>query len=877
MAIIYSYPNKATLVDADEILIIDSESTNPAKQTKHTSLSSLLTYVDNNLNYDLQQVLTAGATAYVPLVPGWDGQLRLGYNDGLGSNIDKVVINTSSASSYVLTLSGNVVQTGDYELKLNSSDFVLDGGALTAKTGNNTNIRSASGYDVVASPNGDFFVTTDADIRHESRDFIGIYNGTLDLRATTSANLSAISGVANIDGNTINISASTIAELKAGTNTLVVTDGSTNSTVNIGGTVAGNRADGVFVQAENFFQARTNTGQGQFYIIGGPLTPGTDSDFINSVHPHTFMDEIRLGGTPATFDEDGGVKLTPGTKGDAGTVGQLLSSRGSGASARWIDQDEIEPSQVVQLVTNKTGSTLDFGTVVSIDPTSPNQTVPDVIRADNQSGLPAVGVVNQSIPVGQEGYITKIGLMENILASNFVGPPSPTPGDVVYMAGGVGFQGRMTVARPTGASSSVQNIGIVTKNNSGGTSYNVQLVAIGRTNDLPNNEPDSLFTAQANGAPISTSGILEVDVANNTVLVGDTSFNTDVNINANILTANADNGIVIKNDNTGEITITSTANDVNISGTGSNANVSISSDKDVNINSLGSNVIIKGATVGKYLKVSKGSTGAAIPLGTAVYISGWSSGVALVEACNPNDLSTMPSIGVVTDDVSFGQGATGEIIISGSHEFASGIIIPSGNANDPLYVGTSGAITATRPTGNNIRQKVGRILNNGTTDEIYVNCVGILENESGTLSATIYEGSNAVTFNPAATSSGRWIYDGEIMSGFVKISVPPQLASQSFTNAFGVRFDITSGGSGNLLDVYPVNNNLPGKIDIVEAANWDPASSPYSGLIATSGATAVSTFQRPNAPDDYNLVNIPSWTVTTPDKVLTLRFSYRVN
>tara|TARA_R100001591_G_scaffold22643_2_gene32319 strand:- start:78 stop:2057 length:1980 start_codon:yes stop_codon:yes gene_type:complete len=334
MAIIYSYPNKATLVDADEVLIIDSESINPAKQTKHTSLSSLLTYIDNNLDYDLQQVLTSGATAYAPLIPGWNGQLRLGYNDGLGSNIDKVIINTSSASSYVLTLIGSVTQTGDYELKLNSSDFVLDGGALTAKSGNNTNIRSASGYDVAVSPNGDFFVTTDADIRHESRDFIGVYNRTLDLRATTGASLSAITGAANIDGNTINISASTIAELKAGTNTLVVTDGSVNSTVNIGGTISNNRADGVFIQTENFLQARTNSGQGKFYIIGGAL-PGTDSDFINSVHPHTFMDEIRLGGEPAEFNETAGTKTAPGLKGSAGTAGEVLTTGGAGSPATW--------------------------------------------------------------------------------------------------------------------------------------------------------------------------------------------------------------------------------------------------------------------------------------------------------------------------------------------------------------------------------------------------------------------------------------------------------------------------------------------------------------------------------------------------------------
>jgi hypothetical protein len=41
MAIIYSYPTKTTPVAADMVLITDSESTNPANQTKQVSIASL--------------------------------------------------------------------------------------------------------------------------------------------------------------------------------------------------------------------------------------------------------------------------------------------------------------------------------------------------------------------------------------------------------------------------------------------------------------------------------------------------------------------------------------------------------------------------------------------------------------------------------------------------------------------------------------------------------------------------------------------------------------------------------------------------------------------------------------------------------------------
>ena len=55
MAIIYSYPTKATPVGADMVLITDSGSTNPANQTKQASISSIKDTID------VVDSLTAGA------------------------------------------------------------------------------------------------------------------------------------------------------------------------------------------------------------------------------------------------------------------------------------------------------------------------------------------------------------------------------------------------------------------------------------------------------------------------------------------------------------------------------------------------------------------------------------------------------------------------------------------------------------------------------------------------------------------------------------------------------------------------------------------------------------------------------------------------
>ena len=60
MAIIYSYPDKSTIVANDTFVINDSEDNN---KTKNVTAGSILSYIDGNMSYDLQQVLNSGSTA----------------------------------------------------------------------------------------------------------------------------------------------------------------------------------------------------------------------------------------------------------------------------------------------------------------------------------------------------------------------------------------------------------------------------------------------------------------------------------------------------------------------------------------------------------------------------------------------------------------------------------------------------------------------------------------------------------------------------------------------------------------------------------------------------------------------------------------------
>ena len=62
--------------------------------------------------------------------------------------------------------------------------------------------------------------------------------------------------------------------------------------------------------------------------------------------------------------------------------------------------------------------------------------------------------------------------------------------------------------------------------------------------------------------------------------------------------------------------------------------------------------------------------------------------------------ASMPAFGIVSDDIL--NGATGTIVIGGE---VSGINTSAFSVGDELFVGTAGALTATKPTGTALIQK----------------------------------------------------------------------------------------------------------------------------------------------------------------------------
>ncbi len=198
MAIIYSYPTKTTPVGADMVLITDSESTNPANQTKQISITSLT-------------ALGAGVssiTATSPIVASSStGAVALSFNGGLNDLSDATIDGTSSYLVNVPSgLSGNP-----------AGNVSLGSGAVNVLTTGTNNVAvGLNAGDTISAGNGNVVIGPNADISSETNSY-GIAIGSLAV--------SGSGGIAIGRGATAGDS-----QLAIGDITLNVEGGNTNAT-----------------------------------------------------------------------------------------------------------------------------------------------------------------------------------------------------------------------------------------------------------------------------------------------------------------------------------------------------------------------------------------------------------------------------------------------------------------------------------------------------------------------------------------------------------------------------------------------------------------------------------------------------------------------
>jgi len=111
-------------------------------------------------------------------------------------------------------------------------------------------------------------------------------------------------------------------------------------------------------------------------------------------------------------------------------------------------------------------------------------------------------------------------------------------------------------------------------------------------------------------------------------------------------------------------------------------------------------------TADKVNETVKNVSGGTLAKGTVVYQSGSTGTVAEVQAATNSSASTMPAIGILNEELT--DQSEGEAILIGK---ITGVNTSSFSAGDTLYVGTSGALTTTKPTGEGaLIQNIGKVL-----------------------------------------------------------------------------------------------------------------------------------------------------------------------
>lgn len=110
-------------------------------------------------------------------------------------------------------------------------------------------------------------------------------------------------------------------------------------------------------------------------------------------------------------------------------------------------------------------------------------------------------------------------------------------------------------------------------------------------------------------------------------------------------------------------------------------------------------------------------TGVTIPKGSVVYQTGVQGNDISVALADNSSAATMPASGIVIADIA--DMSTGQIAVAG---FVKSLDTSAFSVGDTLYVGSSGALTSTRPTGeSNLVQNFGKAIKiNAASGEILV-------------------------------------------------------------------------------------------------------------------------------------------------------------
>ena len=236
---------------------------------------------------------------------------------------------------------------------------------------------------------------------------------------------------------------------------------------------------------------------------------GTGVEWINSTNANTTYDlsgavsntnefAISLSGSDGTLDK---VNLIPGTNitlTDNGSNGVTIDSSASALTAESIVQPIIADGALVK------------GDPVYITGFNNGQNKNIVAKADSSdpAKMPVVGISDGAYANNGAGFMTAFGSFNGAFDTTG-GAENWSVGDTIYVKPG----GGLTNIKP-GGTDLVQNIAIVSRvqQNTG----ELEVIALGRTNDVPNLPTGRLFVGTATNTS-SASDVVYVDDANNRV------------------------------------------------------------------------------------------------------------------------------------------------------------------------------------------------------------------------------------------------------------------------------------------------------------------------------------------------------------------------
>ena len=210
-----------------------------------------------------------------------------------------------------------------------------------------------------------------------------------------------------------------------------------------------------------------------------------------------------------------------------GTGGQVLTSTATGTD--WIDPTLLPAESAEKVIQSvRMGEAVSKGDplVITGYHGSNGPVIVERANATNATKMPAYGVALENYANNATGLMIAVGDFDDFDTSGY------SVGDTLYVAVG----GGMTKVKPTGTGL-IQNMGVVSRSNA--NNGQVEIVAIGRTNDVPNLPVGRLFVGTSGNTSL-TSDVVYIDDTNDRVGIGTTSPSEKLEVNGNIQISDSD-------------------------------------------------------------------------------------------------------------------------------------------------------------------------------------------------------------------------------------------------------------------------------------------------------------------------------------------------